>query len=117
MTALARLTGITREMVPSVDLVIRAGIRATLGIGVIMTAAWLPESAAPWATFAGKFCLMLAVISLVGHAEGTFAAHAASKIRIEVPRIMVMLAYPFLLVWFAVSLMFRAEHEDEGGMG
>jgi hypothetical protein len=96
---LARALAIAWEMCPSVDLVIKSVIRVGMALAV-----W------PWFEFGGKFLLMLAAIGLVGHAEGTFAKHAASKVRKEAERALLFVA-PFLTIWV------RDKREDDNGMG
>lgn len=83
---LRRTMQITREMLPSVDVLVRGMIRAGIGIGLLMCVSWLGH----WAEFGGKFFLMMAAITIIGHAEGVFCAHAAAKIRIEAERLMFL---------------------------
>lgn len=78
---MAALATIAREMLPTTDLVIKAAIRAMIGAGLFVVASALPSPLATWVEFAGKFSIMLCVITLLGHAETVFCAHAADWIR------------------------------------
>lgn len=75
------IKAILREMTPTADLFIRASIRAMIGIGAFTVASVLPPELAHWAEFAGKFILMLAAITLFGHAETIFCNHAADWLK------------------------------------
>lgn len=115
MGAVRRSLSIAREMIPTVDLVIKSCIRAGIGIGVLAAAPHLPHS--DLVRFAGKFAIMLALIGLVGHAEGVFSKHVAAKLRIEAARIGWAIVYVALLAVSAITLLARDDETENGDMG
>lgn len=100
-----RLWSIGVEMIPSGDLVVRATIRAAIGVAII------------WAGYetVGKICLVLAAITLVGHAEGVFVAHAAGWIKRRLGGVVTAILMPVMLVllwWQPESATWEIEDRD-----
>lgn len=82
---------IARDMVPGWDLMIRAAIRSGIGLAAIVAGF----------EFVGKFCLMLAAITVVGHAEGVFVDHCAgwTRRRLDGLKTLALMPIVLLLLW------------------
>lgn len=100
---------IAREMLPSIDLAVKTAIRVSVGLALLWIGRQLPPSAAiEWIDLAGKFMVIVAAYGLIGHAEGTFANHAADKVRVIAGTIASIAA----AAYFSVALLFRTEQDE-----
>lgn len=80
---LHRLVEIAREAIPSVDLIVKSTIRAFMGVAALFLSGHVDAALAHWVEFAGKMFIMLAVIGLFSHVEGTLNKHIAAKLKLE----------------------------------
>lgn len=83
MSIARRIAAIAYQMLPSLDLVFAAGIRATIGgVALAIATAFHGTAVSEWLQFGGRLFVVLAAWGIVVHAEGVFVKHAAAKVRI-----------------------------------
>lgn len=76
---------IARDMLPTLEVIVRSGIRFGAGVAVLLVA---PSWLAPF----GHVLMVMAAIGIVGHAETAFAQHAAAKLRLVWSVVLVPIA-------------------------
>ena len=110
----ARILAIAREMLPSLDLIVRSVIRVGVGGALIFAANKLSPSL-QWMSLVGHMLITLALISFVSHAETVFSGHAASKLRVIGRRVWEVMMVPFHVVAFivAVSRMSSLDNDNQ----
>jgi len=84
-------TRIVREAMPGTDIVLRAAIRAGVGLALISAGPLIMDPV--WSAFGGKFLVMMAIVTLVGHSEGVVVSHLASKLRSSAGAVFIQVLF------------------------
>ena len=107
-----RIILIGREMLPSLDLIVRSVIRVGVGGALIFAANKLSPSW-QWFSLVGHMLITLALISFVSHAETVFSGHAASKLRVIGRGVWDVLMIPVHVVGFIVAVSRMSSLDDD----